>query len=85
MKLLVTLKDGSKTCFGFKENCFPGYEGIERYKRGNRTFFLDPTKLMCFVGSQTLSVGRANLTVELANLFQQLCNCSQQFRVVVSF
>ena len=40
MKLLVTLKDGSKTCFGFKENCFPGYEGIETVtKEEIETFF----------------------------------------------
>ena len=39
MKLLVTLKDGSKHVSDL-ENCFPGYEGIETVtKEEIETFF----------------------------------------------
>ncbi|EVV08051.1 hypothetical protein U169_01939 [Staphylococcus aureus W41918] len=69
MKLLVTLKDGSKKHVSdLKKIVFPGYEGIETVtKEEIETFFLDPTKTYAFVGSQTLSVEAGQiLTVEFS-------------------
>lgn len=69
MKVLVTLKDGSKQQVDNLEKIvYPGYESIKIVTKDEiETFFLDPTKAYVFVGSQTLSVEAGQiLTVEFS-------------------
>lgn len=69
MKVLVTLKDGSKKHVSdLKEIVYPGYEKVETITKDEiETFFLDPTRAYVFVGAQTLSVEAGQiLTVEFS-------------------
>ncbi|APD19962.1 hypothetical protein ACB385_001143 [Staphylococcus pseudintermedius] len=69
MKVLVTLKDGSKKhVTDLKKIVYPGYERIETVTKDEiETFFLDPTRAYVFVGAQTLSVEAGQiLTVEFS-------------------
>lgn len=69
MKVLVTLKDGSKKHVSDLEKIvYPGYENIEIVTKDQiETFFLDSTSAYVFVGAQTLSVEAGQiLTVEFS-------------------
>ncbi|HCC5635825.1 TPA: hypothetical protein O1956_001872 [Staphylococcus aureus] len=69
MKVLVTLKDGSKKHVSdLKKIVSPGYEGVETVTKDEiETFFLDSNKTYVFVGSQILSVEVGQiLTVEFS-------------------
>ncbi|UXS37851.1 hypothetical protein PYH72_07935 [Staphylococcus delphini] len=69
MKVLVTLKDGSKKHVSdLKKIVYPGYEGIETVTKDEiETFFLEPRYAYVFVGSNTLTVESGQiLTVEFS-------------------
>lgn len=69
MKVLVTLKDGSKQQITDLEKIvYPGYESIQTVKTDEiDTFFLYSNKPYVFVGSQTLTVEAGQiLTVQFS-------------------
>ncbi len=69
MKVIVTLKDGSKKhVSGLEKIVYQGYESIETVSKDEiATFFLDPKNAYVFVGTQTLSVEAGQiLTVEFS-------------------